>query len=206
MTAPDGFKQACANNYCFQNGEPITVWRNPSYTPAFDPVYRYSFAPMSAGGKAIDVACGSTNNGTNVQQYAALNTDAQKFTIQTSGSNWKIAMKANTNKCFGPIGNGTANGTGIEIQDCNGSNNQAWNITADANTGAFQLKNVAANRCLDVPYGSRPTALSCSSTTATAGTPRASSWAPATNHPAPPETTAAGSRKRTGRFGFAGSP
>ena len=38
----------------------------------------------------------------------------------------------------------------IEIQDCNGSNNQAWNITADANTGAFTVKNVAANRCLDV--------------------------------------------------------
>ena len=51
-------------------------------------------------------------------------------------------MKANTNKCFGPVGNGTANSTAIEIQDCNGSTNQAWNITADANTGAFTIKNV----------------------------------------------------------------
>jgi hypothetical protein len=150
MTAPDGFKQACASGWCFQAGEPITVWRNPSYTPTFDTSYRYSLAPMHTGGKAIDVAYGSTNNGTGVQQYASMNNDAQKFTIQASGSNWKIAMKANTNKCLGPQGNGTGNTTRIEIQDCNGSPNQAWNITADANTGAFQLKNVAANRCLDV--------------------------------------------------------
>jgi hypothetical protein len=154
QTAPDGFKQACANGYCFQNGEPITVWRNPSYTPVFDSVYRYSLAPMSATGKSIDVANGSTSNGTRVQQFATLNDDAQKVTIMASGSNWKIAMKANTNKCFGPIGNGTANSTGIEVQDCNGGNNQAWSITADANTGAFMLKNVASNRCLDVPMGS----------------------------------------------------
>jgi hypothetical protein len=154
QSAPDGFKQACAGNYCFQNGEPITVWRNPSYTPVFDSVYRYSLAPMSAGGKAIDVAGGAPNNGARVQQYASTNSDAQKFTIQPNGSNWKIAAKANTNKCFGPVGNGTGNGTGIEIQDCNGSNNQSWSITADANSGAFMLKNIAANRCLDVPYGS----------------------------------------------------
>ena len=152
--APDGFKQACAYGYCFQSGEPITVWRNPSYTPVFDAAYRYSLAPMSSNGKAVDVPSGSTNNGTVLQQYSALNIDSQKFTIQKSGSNWKIAMKANTNKCFGPQGNGTANATRIEVQDCNGSNNQAWAITADANTGAFQLKNVAANRCLDVSGGS----------------------------------------------------
>ncbi len=63
-------------------------------------------------------------------------------------------MKANTSKCFGPAGNGTANLTRIEIQDCNSGPNQDWNITADANTGAFQLKNVGANRCLDVTGGS----------------------------------------------------
>ena len=48
MTAPDGYKQACANGYCFQNGEPITVWRNPSYTPTFDAAYRYGLSPMAS--------------------------------------------------------------------------------------------------------------------------------------------------------------
>jgi hypothetical protein len=149
MTAPDGFKQACANGYCFQSGEPITVWRNPSYIPTFDTTYRYALVAMSSN-KAIDVPSGSTNNGTTVQQFSPTNTDNQRFTIQKNGSNWKIAMKANTNKCIGPAGNGTANTTRIEIQDCNGGPAQDWNITADANTGAFQLKNVASNRCLDV--------------------------------------------------------
>jgi hypothetical protein len=154
QTAPDGYKAACAFGYCFQNGEPITVWRNPSYNPVFDSVYRYSLQPMSVGGKSVDVVGGSTNWGTRVQQWTSTGGDPQKFTFLSTGTgNWKIAMKTNTNKCFGAIGNGTGNGTGIEIQDCNGGNSQSWNITADANTGAFVLKNVAANRCLDVPYG-----------------------------------------------------
>jgi hypothetical protein len=151
QSTPDGFKSACANGYCFQNGEPITVWRNPSYTPVFDGAYRYSLAPMQVGGKVIDVQNGSQNWGTKVQQYTSFGADSQKFAILSNGSgNWKIAMKANTNKCIGTIGGGTANGTGVEIEDCNGSTAQTWNITADANTGAFVIKNMAAGRCLDV--------------------------------------------------------
>ena len=46
QVGPDGYQQACANGYCFQNGEPITVWRNPSYTPGFDSAYRYKLLPM----------------------------------------------------------------------------------------------------------------------------------------------------------------
>jgi hypothetical protein len=150
MTAPDGFKVACANGYCFQNGEPITVWRNPSYTPSFDPAYRYMLMPGHTTGKAVDVAYAATTNGTPVQQYANWGGDPQKFAILASGSNWKIAMKNNTNKCLGTVGNGTANYTQIEIQDCNGGTSQAWTVTADANTGWFSFKNKAANRCLDV--------------------------------------------------------
>jgi hypothetical protein len=150
QTAPDGYKQACANNYCWQNGEPITVWRNPNYTPVFDGAYRYGLEPMHAAGKKIDVANGSQNNGTAVQQWSNNNQDPQKFAILADGSNWKIAMKANKNKCFGSAGAGTGNGTVIEIQDCGSGNHQKWNITADANNGAFKIKHVASNRCLDV--------------------------------------------------------
>jgi hypothetical protein len=152
MTAPDGFKSACANGYCFQNGEPLTVWRNPSYTPVFDQAYRYGLTPMHVSGKSIDVANGSTTNGTAVQQFATSATaTSEKFTIQPKGTAWKIAMKANANKCFGPVGKGTANLTRIEIQDCDANNtSQDWAITADANTGAFEVRNVFANRCLDV--------------------------------------------------------
>ncbi len=60
-------------------------------------------------------------------------------------------MTINTNKCVGPAGNGTGNSTVIEIQDCNGSNTQAWSATlVSGTTDTFNFKNVAANRCMDV--------------------------------------------------------
>ena len=152
---PDGFKQACANGYCFQNGEPITVWRNPSYTPGFDGAYRYKLLPMSSGGaKAVDVPNNLPNAGTRMQQWGSWNTDSQKFVITKVGANWKIATKTATNKCFGLVGNATGNYTNVELQDCNGSNHQAWTVTANADDGAFYFRNVAANRCMDVPNGS----------------------------------------------------
>ena len=45
-----------------------------------------------------------------------------------SAGNWKIAMKANNNKCLDVVGGGTANGTQVEIQDCDGTTAQAWTI------------------------------------------------------------------------------
>jgi hypothetical protein len=154
QTGPDGFKQACANGYCFQNGEPITVWRNPSYTPAFDGGYRYKIHPMSSLAKAVDVPYNATTNGTRIQQYGSWEFDGQRFQIAKVGANWQIAMKSATRKCLGLVGTSTANTTGVEVQDCNGSSRQAWAITANANDGAFYFRNIAANRCLDVPYGS----------------------------------------------------
>jgi hypothetical protein len=144
---PHGYRQACAGGYCYQNGEPITVWRNPNYAPTFDRTYRYSFEPASAPGKRIDVVNGSQVNGTAVQLWSNTGLDMQKFAILASGANWKIAMKANTNKCIAPVANGTVNGTQIALQDCNGSASQAWAIAADANT--VQIKSVASGRCLD---------------------------------------------------------
>jgi endo-1,4-beta-xylanase len=60
-------------------------------------------------------------------------------------------MTINTNKCVGMAGNGTGNSTVAEVQDCNGSNNQAWIATlVSGTTDTFNFKNVASNRCLDV--------------------------------------------------------
>ena len=85
-----------------------------------------------------------------MQQYSSWDGDPQKFKILASGSNWKIAMKANSNKCLDVQNGGTANGTVMEIQDCDGSIDQAFTVTTDAQTGAFQFKNVKSGRCLDV--------------------------------------------------------
>ncbi|HMF42289.1 MAG TPA: RICIN domain-containing protein [Polyangia bacterium] len=150
---PNGYSAACVNNYCWQNGETITVWRNPSYTPTFDDVYRYNFAPVSAPGSRIDVVNGMTDNGTWIQQYRANGLPNQKWVVTkiAGTSNWQLAMHLNPAKCMGPVGGGTAPYTQMEVQDCAGSTNQAFTITADANSGNFQLKNVASGLCLELP-------------------------------------------------------
>jgi len=158
-TDPDGFARLCASGICFENGEPITVWRNSVYAPGFDATYRYSLLPMhvpiQAGVKAVEVIGGSTANGTPVLQMAGDGSiDAQQFAIvRTIVANifyWKIAMKVDTNKCIGPVGNGTGILTPMEVQDCNGGANQAWTISAGANSGGFTFVNLASGRCLAV--------------------------------------------------------
>jgi hypothetical protein len=164
QTDPDGFARFCAGGVCFDNGEPITVWRSNLYPPGFDTTYRYFLAPMhvpvQAGAKAVTVIGGSTANGTPVLQMLGNGSiDAQQFailrtTLANGGIYWKIAMKADTNKCIGPVGNGTGILTPMEVQGCNGSGNQAWSVTANANSGGFIFVNVASGLCLSVPTGS----------------------------------------------------
>jgi hypothetical protein len=144
----DGYGTITASGFTFNR--PITVWRNPTYTPVFDAGYAYRMSPMHVASKSVDIAYASQTNGTAVQQYSSWEGDPQKFNILSSGSNWKIAMKLNNAKCVGPASNGTGNGTLMEVQDCNGGNNQAWTVTANAGNGAFTFKNVASGRCLDV--------------------------------------------------------
>jgi hypothetical protein len=141
---PDGY-QACSgyNNM-------ITVWRNNTYTPQFDPVYLYRLQPSPANGaESLDVYNGSTTNGTAIDQWSTWNGDMQKFYILARGSYWKIAMKANSNKCIDLKNGGTGNGTQLVINDCNGASSQSWSVTPDVQTGYFTFKNVAAGRCLD---------------------------------------------------------
>jgi hypothetical protein len=153
QTDPDGYKVLYTGGSVAWN-EPITVWRNSSYTPKFNTAYAYRLSPMSATNKSVDVAYASQTNGTAVWQYASGDGDPQKFNILASGSDWKIAMKTNNNKCLSVVGGGTTNGTQVEIRDCNGTADQAWAITPDVQTGAFRFKHVKSSRCLDVPGGS----------------------------------------------------
>jgi hypothetical protein len=129
-------------------------WMFMAVGPAsIDPGKSYKLAPKSAPTKAIDIANGSQSNGTAVQQYDGYGGDPQKLVLKDSGKgNVKLTMKANNNKCVGPKGGAPAHGVKLEVQDCNGSNAQAW-ITGEtaAGSGVFMLKNVAApGLCVDV--------------------------------------------------------
>ena len=51
-------------------------------------------------------------------------------------------------RCLDINGNGTANGTQVELWDCNGVGGQVWQQQADGS-----LRNPQSGRCLDAPNG-----------------------------------------------------
>jgi len=121
-----------------------------------DPSRTVRLVPQHALTKSVEVPYASTANGTSLQLYDTWNGDPQKFFIRDANNgNVKLTMKVNQNKCIGPRNNGTTAGTLLEVQDCNGSYNQAW-ITAEdsSHPGTFIFRNAQASTlCLEVLGG-----------------------------------------------------
>jgi hypothetical protein len=116
----------------------------------FDSTRTYHLLPVHTTGKSLDVVNASQTNGTPVQQYMSeFNADSQAFYLLPSGSDWKITMNANQNKCLG--GQAPALGALIVVQDCNGSANQAFTAVPDAMPGVFTFKSAAnPSLCVEV--------------------------------------------------------
>jgi predicted chitinase len=91
------------------------------------------------GGKCIDVAGGSSTNGTAVQIYDCNGTAAQQWNVGSDGTIRALG------KCLDVSNNSTADGALIHLWDCVGGANQQWVVTA-----AKDIVNPAANKCLDV--------------------------------------------------------
>ena len=97
---------------------------------------------------------GATTNGTQVQMTTTATVDKQAFALLDAGNgNLRIAMKTNVAKCLGPVGNGTANNTLLEVQDCNNTNYQVFTKISNSGKAGFWFKNVQAGRCIDVKGG-----------------------------------------------------
>ncbi|MGV9451442.1 lectin [Streptomyces sp. NPDC003635] len=99
-----------------------------------------SGALVGLAGKCLDVAGGSSANGTAVQLYDCNGTAAQSWTVGTDGSVRALG------KCLDVTGGSTADGPKVQLYDCNGTGAQRW--TYDSATG--DVVNTAANKCLDV--------------------------------------------------------
>jgi hypothetical protein len=155
----DGTLVQTTTSYPLDSGSPESArWYFQSLGPAsVDPGIPYRLVPQSAPGSSIDIAGGSTANGTTVQQNSTSNLDGQKLVVTDAGKGRvKLTMKTNKNKCVGPKGGATTPGTKLEVQDCNSADNQAW-ISGEtaAGSGVFMMKNVANPAvCLDVTGGS----------------------------------------------------
>ncbi|MFJ4786959.1 ricin-type beta-trefoil lectin domain protein [Streptomyces sp. NPDC088794] len=90
--------------------------------------------------KCLDVAGGSTTNGTAVQLYDCNGSTAQQWTVGTDGSVRSLG------KCLDVTSASTADGAKVQLYDCNGTGAQQWSY--NATTG--DVVNAAANKCLDV--------------------------------------------------------
>ncbi|MFF9206947.1 MULTISPECIES: lectin [unclassified Streptomyces] len=95
---------------------------------------------VGLAGKCLDVAGGSTANGTAVQLYDCNGTAAQSWTVAADGSIRALG------KCLDVTSGATADGAKVQLYDCNGTGAQQWSY--NASTG--DVVNVPANKCLDV--------------------------------------------------------
>ncbi|MEV0736453.1 ricin-type beta-trefoil lectin domain protein [Streptomyces sp. NPDC050549] len=90
--------------------------------------------------KCLDVAGGSTANGTAVQLYDCNGSTAQQWTVGTDGTVRALG------KCLDVTSASTADGAKVQLYDCNGTAAQQWSY----NSSTGDVVNTAANKCLDV--------------------------------------------------------
>ncbi|MFC9287970.1 ricin-type beta-trefoil lectin domain protein [Streptomyces sp. NPDC057052] len=95
---------------------------------------------VGLAGKCLDVAGGSTADGTAVQLHDCNGTAAQSWTVRPDGSVLALG------KCLDVTSASTADGAKVQLYGCNGSGAQRWSY--DASTG--DVVNTAADKCLDV--------------------------------------------------------
>jgi hypothetical protein len=126
----------------------ITVWRNPNYTPNFDPAYLYTMSPLGASSLILDAESGVLAD---YAQSAML--DSSQFLLTAHGSNWLIQMKTDRTKCADA---GAANnGSVVHINSCNGAASQDWSfVPQPQRDGAMLVETAASGRCLHVKNGS----------------------------------------------------
>ncbi|MFJ6541174.1 ricin-type beta-trefoil lectin domain protein [Streptomyces sp. NPDC091385] len=109
-----------------------------SGTPSGDGARTGTFTGLA--GKCLDVAGGSSANGSAVQLYDCNGSTAQQWTVSADGSVRALG------KCLDVTSASTANGAKVQLYDCNGTGAQQWSY--NASTG--DVVNTAADKCLDV--------------------------------------------------------
>ncbi|MFD5632960.1 arabinofuranosidase catalytic domain-containing protein [Streptomyces sp. NPDC127077] len=99
---------------------------------------------IGPGGTCADVA-GDDNgsNATAVQLWSC-----QSYAVDQHWFHGSDGRLHTLGRCLDIVGNGTANGTQVELWDCNGAGGQVWQQQADGS-----LLNPQSGRCLDSPNG-----------------------------------------------------
>jgi hypothetical protein len=100
-------------------------------------------AITGVGDKCVDVAGGSSANGTAVQVYDCNGTAPQRWSVTEDGTLEALG------KCLDVAGGETANGTATQLYECNNTGAQQWEARPDGT-----LVNEQSGRCLDAQGGS----------------------------------------------------
>jgi hypothetical protein len=96
--------------------------------------------------KCLDLAGGSTDNGTPIDIWDCLGNTNQKWVY---GQDLAIRYQANTSKCIDLPGSSTTNGNKLWLWDCNGGNQQQWN-----GGGVYQFESgLDSTKCMDLGGG-----------------------------------------------------
>ena len=151
---PDGSKALIAYNDA-STAKTVTInWggQHATYSLPGKTSATFTWAGTQAGGgsqtgafvslasKCLDVAGGSTTNGTAVQLYDCNSSTAQQWTVGTDGTVRSLG------KCLDVTSASTADGAKVQLYDCNGTAAQQWSY----NSTTGDVVNTAANKCLDV--------------------------------------------------------
>ncbi|MFJ8648600.1 PQQ-dependent sugar dehydrogenase [Streptomyces sp. NPDC093546] len=89
-------------------------------------------------GKCLDVAGGSSADGTQAQLWSCNGSAGQKWTLPGDGTVRALS------KCLDVSGGGSADGTKIQLWTCNGTGAQKWQARADGT-----VLNAQSGKCLD---------------------------------------------------------
>jgi hypothetical protein len=112
-------------------------------TPTINPLGNSGLLRSAVGRKCLDLASGSTNNGSMVHLFDCHGDGStQAWSVPGDGT-IRIA-----GKCLDVAGYQTANGTKVQLWSCTGEAPQQWLMQPNGN-----LKNPNSGRCLDVPNG-----------------------------------------------------
>jgi hypothetical protein len=101
--------------------------------------------------KCLDIVGVSGNDGAQVQHYSCGGGSNQKFTVEASGSGYRLKAN-NSGKCLGVVNNATNDGALLEQRSCGANNSQVFQLNSKGNN-LFELKNVQSGKCIDIQSG-----------------------------------------------------
>ncbi len=110
----------------------------------------FRLTPRHATNKCLEVADGSTANGSNVQIWSDLGSDSQQWRFEDAGGGYyRITPRNATGRCLDVSGVSQDNGANIHIWDYLAGANQQWEFF-DAGGGYYSIVARHSGRCVDV--------------------------------------------------------